>query len=75
MTEPEFKGFPGIWRTARKEQVCWHCLDPIRPGARHFEYLGDTPSYQSGKRFHRDCAVDHFERDVPHVRRSEESEL
>ena len=42
-------------RTARKEHRCHQCGQPIARGARYIEYLGATPAYQSGERYHPAC--------------------
>lgn len=39
---------------ARTERIS--CPTPIRVGERYVEYLGESAAYQSGQRYHRDCA-------------------
>jgi hypothetical protein len=55
--EPEFS-VPGHWRTARRPWVCRHCAEMIRPGARYFEYTGESHAYESGRPYHRECAIE-----------------
>lgn len=57
VSDPKVLG-PGGWRTARKEHVCWHCKEPILKGERHYEYVGATPAWQSGDRYHTPCAFE-----------------
>lgn len=56
-----------IIRIARKEHHCsgGHngrertiCLAPIYPCAVYVEYLGESPAYSSGQRYHVDCALE-----------------
>jgi hypothetical protein len=49
---------PGcIARTARKVHGCWGCPRQIVRGERYIEYLGETPAYEAGHRYHLDCAL------------------
>lgn len=34
------------------------CHVPILPNTIYIEYIGETPGYQSGARYHVDCAVE-----------------
>lgn len=53
-------------RKARKEHRCFGrhmpgqgtflCGSPIFKGSQYVEYVGESAAYQSGKRFHVDCA-------------------
>jgi hypothetical protein len=47
-----------VTHVARKLHHCQHCPETIKYGEAYIEYLGDVPAYQSGKRYHLDCALE-----------------
>jgi hypothetical protein len=54
----EYSSDNGKWRTARRDYTCAACGKDIYGKERYFEYLGETPSFQSGKRYHAACATE-----------------
>lgn len=67
-----------VIRRARKNHICHgghngerqvHCPDPIRSGTNYVEYYGESYAYQSGARYHPQCAEQQglVERLVPYV--------
>jgi hypothetical protein len=56
-----------IVRKARKEHRCsghngqerTSCLRPIPVGSIYIEYLGESAAYESGARYHIECAAEH----------------
>jgi hypothetical protein len=58
LPEPDFPSVPGNWRTARRSWMCRHCVSMIRVGERYFEYTGESAAYESGRPYHRACAIE-----------------
>ncbi len=47
----------GQWRIARKQHICHQCHKTITKGQRYWEDYNSTPAYQSGHRYHTQCAT------------------
>lgn len=63
--EWEATGDNTYFRKARKQHHCWgghngtkntRCNEPIAPGSTYIEYVGEVPCFQSGYRYHYECA-------------------
>lgn len=65
-----------VFRHARKQYECCgdgsagrrharDCPGVILPGEKHFEYLGETPAYQSGPRLTLACAREFWAAEPP----------
>jgi len=47
-----------LWRRARKAHTCYGCGQPIQPGERYIEWLGESHAYEAGDRYHAGCAAE-----------------
>jgi hypothetical protein len=61
----EATGDNTYFRKARKQHCCWGghngekrtpCSEPILSGSPYVEYVGEVPAFQSGHRYHYECA-------------------